>query len=346
MKRMNREIGIEGKNAMVEQTSTKKKFYFGTFYARYGVFLILAVAFLLSSALAPGMFCTGKNLRNVLLAVVCTTVLAFGATFVIILGHINIAYGSELAFIGVASVIANVRTGSLLLALVTAFSMGFALGALTGFLVTRLYCPSFIVTLALTEACRGAAIMLAGETTVQVTDTRFALLGQGYVGPIPMSILIMVMCFAAASFVLNQTVFGRQVYAVGGNTSAAIASGIKPKRVVMKAFILDGIFAGVASLLLMARLNAGVPSAGNGYEMDAITAVVIGGTSMSGGSGTLIGTIAGAVIVGILNNIQTLLGIDGNVQKIVKGVVIVTVVVIDIATKTSVKKTRRKENSD
>ena len=108
----------------------------------------------------------------------------------------------------------------------------------------------------------------------------------------------------------------------------------------MKAFILDGIFVGVGSLLLMGRLNAGVPSAGDGYEMDAITAVVVGGTSMAGGSGTLVGTIVGAVIVGIINNIQTLLGVDGNIQKIVKGVIIVAAVVVDVVTKSSAKKAR------
>ncbi len=140
--------------------------------------------------------------------------------------------------------------------------------------------------------------------------------------------------------ILNKTPYGRYIYAVGGNDKAAEASGINPKSVVFKAYLLDGVLTGIASLLLMARLNSGVPGAGVSYEMDAITAVVVGGTSMSGGSGTLFGTIVGAVIVGIINNVQTLMGVDSNIQKIVKGVIIVGAVIIDVVTKRSAKKAR------
>ena len=140
--------------------------------------------------------------------------------------------------------------------------------------------------------------------------------------------------------ILNKTPYGRYIYAVGGNDKAAEASGIDPKSVVFKAYLLDGVLTGIASLLLMARLNSGVPGAGVSYEMDAITAVVVGGTSMSGGSGTLFGTIVGAVIVGIINNVQTLMGVDSNIQKIVKGVIIVGAVIIDVVTKRSAKKAR------
>ena len=140
--------------------------------------------------------------------------------------------------------------------------------------------------------------------------------------------------------ILNKTPYGRYIYAVGGNDKAAEASGINPKAVVFKAYMLDGLLTGIASLLLMARLNSGVPGAGVSYEMDAITAVVVGGTSMSGGSGTLFGTIVGAVIVGIINNVQTLMGVDSNIQKIVKGVIIVGAVIIDVVTKRSAKKAR------
>lgn len=325
---------------MSESVKTNKKFNIGTFYTKYGIFVILAAVFIISSIAAPGMFCTPRNIMNIFLAICCTTVLSFGSTFVIILGHINISYGSEIAFVGVTSVIVNVMTGSVVLSIIVALIMGLALGAITGFFITKFSVPAFIVTLALTEACRGAAVLIAGGTTVQGMNDNYAFLGQGFVGPIPMSVIILVICFIIALFILNKTVFGRHVYAVGGNANAAKASGIKPQRVVMKAFILDGIFVGVGSLLLMGRLNAGVPSAGDGYEMDAITAVVVGGTSMAGGSGTLVGTIVGAVIVGIINNIQTLLGVDGNIQKIVKGVIIVAAVVVDVVTKSSAKKAR------
>ena len=165
-------------------------------------------------------------------------------------------------------------------------------------------------------------------------------MGQGYVGPIPIAVLILILAFAVMWTILNKTPYGRYIYAVGGNDKAAEASGIDPKSVVFKAYLLDGVLTGIASLLLMARLNSGVPGAGVSYEMDAITAVVVGGTSMSGGSGTLFGTIVGAVIVGIINNVQTLMGVDSNIQKIVKGVIIVGAVIIDVVTKRSAKKAR------
>ena len=165
-------------------------------------------------------------------------------------------------------------------------------------------------------------------------------MGQGYAGPIPIAVLILILAFAVMWIILNKTPYGRYIYAVGGNDKAAEASGINPKSVVFKAYLLDGVLTGIASLLLMARLNSGVPGAGVSYEMDAITAVVVGGTSMSGGSGTLFGTIVGAVIVGIINNVQTLMGVDSNIQKIVKGVIIVGAVIIDVVTKRSAKKAR------
>ena len=140
--------------------------------------------------------------------------------------------------------------------------------------------------------------------------------------------------------ILNKTPYGRYIYAVGGNSKAAEASGISPKSVTFKAYLLDGALVGVGSLLLMGRLNSGVPGAGLSYEMDAITAVIVGGTSMSGGSGTLLGTLVGAIIVGIINNVQTLMGVDSNIQKIVKGVIIVGAVIIDVVTKNSAKKAR------
>lgn len=148
-------------------------------------------------------------------------------------------------------------------------------------------------------------------------------MGQGYAGPIPMAVIILLICFSIMWVILNKTPYGRYIYAVSGNSKAAEVSGISPKAVTFKAYLLDGALVGVGSLLLMGCLNSGVPGAGLSCEMDAITAVIVGGTSMSGGSDTLGGTLVGAVIVGIINNVQTLMGVDSNIQKIVKGVIIV-----------------------
>ncbi len=317
----------------------KKKINIGQFYGKYGIFIILAVIFVVSSVAVSG-FLSMYNIMNILLAIACTTTLALGATFIIILGNINIAYGSELAFVGCISCIVNVKTGSLLLSVAVAIIMGLALGALTGFVITKFSVPAFIMTLALTEAARGGAVLVTDGNTISNLTKSYTFMGQGYVGPIPMAIIILAAAFVIMWIILNKTPFGRYIYAVGGNSKAAEASGIKPARIIFIAYLIDGVLVGVASLLLMARLNSGVPGAGLTYEMDAITAVIVGGTSMSGGSGTLFGTIVGAVIVGIINNVQTLIGVDSNVQRVVKGCIIVLAVIIDVISKKSMKKSR------
>lgn len=317
----------------------KKKMNFGQFYGKYGIFIILAVVFVISAVAVPG-FLSVYNLTNVLLAIACTTTLALGATFVIILGHINIAYGSEIAFVGCAACLVDIATGSVFAAIVVSLILGLVLGAVTGFVITKFSIPAFIMTLALTEAARGAAVIITGGNTISGISGGFRFLGQGYVGPVPMAIIILAIAFIIMWIILNKTPYGRYIYAVGGNKKAAEASGINPDKVVFKAYLIDGLLVGVASLLLMGRLNSGVPGAGLTYEMDAITAVVVGGTSMAGGSGTLFGTIVGAIIVGIINNVQTLMGVDSNIQKIVKGLIIVAAVIIDVVTKNSAKKAR------
>lgn len=317
----------------------KKKFNFGQFYSKYGIFIIFAVIFVVASVAVPGFF-SSYNLKNTLLSIACTTVLAFGATFVIILGHINIAYGSEIAFIGCIACMIDVATGSVWLAILAAIVIGIIMGALTGAIITKFHIPAFIMTLAITEAARGGAVLVTGGNTVSGLSSAFTFIGQGYIGPIPMAVVILLIAFAIMWVILNKTPYGRYIYAVGGNAKAAEASGISPQKITLIAYLIDGILVGVSSLLLMGRLNSGVPSAGLSYEMDAITAVVVGGTSMSGGSGTLFGTLVGAVIVGIINNVQTLLGVDSNIQKIVKGAIIVGAVIIDVVTKNSAKKAR------
>lgn len=326
----------------MSQATEKKsgnKLNFGQFYGKYGIFIILAVVFVVSAVSVPG-FLSVYNLTNVLLAITCTTVLALGATFIIILGHINIAYGSELALIGCAACLVDVATGSVIAAIAVALILGLVLGALCGFIITKFSIPAFIMTLALTEAARGGAVIITRGNTIAGISEGYRFIGQGYIGPIPMAVIILIIAFIIMWIILNKTPYGRYIYAVGGNTKAAEASGINPNKVVFKAYLLDGLLTGVASLLLMGRLNSGVPGAGLTYEMDAITAVVVGGTSMAGGSGTLFGTIIGAIIVGIINNVQTLIGIDSNIQKIVKGLIIVGAVIIDVVTKRSAKKAR------
>jgi inositol transport system permease protein len=313
-----------------EQLSKLGKTIFGG--GKNGMFFVLVVLFVFSSIFVNGFF-TPANLTNVLRQIAVVTIVALGATFVIILGHINVAYGSEIALIGCVACSVMVSTGNVLLAVLAAVALGMLIGGLNGFIITKFGIPAFIMTLAVTTAARGSALLFTGGVPVAKMGPSFLVLGQGNVGIIPVSVIILLVLFIITWLFLNKTTFGRYVFAVGGNENAAIASGIKSKRVVLKAFILDGILTGIAGTILMSRMNSGQPSAAVGYEFDAITAVVVGGTSLSGGAGSLVGTVIGAVIVGIINNVQNLLNINTQWQQVVKGVIILLAVILDVVSK-------------
>jgi inositol transport system permease protein len=297
-----------------------------------GILFVLIGIFIFSSVFVNGFF-TATNLTNVLRQIAVVTMVALGATFVIILGHINVAYGSEIALIGCIACSVMVTTGNVFLALLAAIALGAAIGGINGFVITKFGIPAFIMTLAVTTAARGAALLFTGGIPVSKMGTSFLILGQGNIGIIPVSVIILLVLFIITWIFLNKIPFGRYIYAVGGNENAAIASGIKSKRVIFKAFILDGILTAIAGVVLMSRMNSGQPSAAVGYEFDAITAVVVGGTSLSGGSGSLVGTVIGAVIVGIINNVQNLLNINTQWQQVVKGIIILLAVILDMISK-------------
>jgi len=326
---------------------SEKKFNFGEFYGKWGTLMILVVIAVLSALFVPN-FVKPRNLINILLQNAVVAMLAFSATFVIILGHINVAYGSELAFIGcISCLVMNSAQASMspvmaaLFALIVAVLVGMIIGGINGYVITKFNIPAFIMTLAVTTIARGGALLLTNGTPVAGMDDTFNWFGQGYIGPIPTSVIIMIVLFLVAWVLLNKTRFGRHIYAVGGNENAAIASGINSKKVVKRAFLLDGIFTGIAALVFMARQASGTPAGGLQYEFDAITAVVVGGTSLSGGSGNVVGTIIGAIIVGIINNVQNLLHINTYWQQVVKGLVILIAVIIDVVTKRAAAKAKK-----
>lgn len=320
--------------------SKKSEFNFGTFYGKYGTLLILVALFIIASIFVPN-FTSPKNLRNILLQNAVVILLAYGATFVIILGHINVAYGAELAFIGCLSCLVMTATGNLLLALLVALVVGALIGLVNGYVITRFGIPAFIMTLGLQTICRGGALLMTGGSPVSMVDfPTFDWIGQGFIGPIPVSVFIMIIFFFIVLVLLNKTPFGRYLYAVGGNEKAALASGIKTKSVVRKAFLLDGIITAIAAVVFMARQASGTPAGGVSYEFDAITAVVVGGASLSGGVGNVYGTLIGALIVGIVNNMQNLLGVNTYWQQVIKGLIILVAVIIDVITKRSAAKSK------
>jgi inositol transport system permease protein len=272
-------------------------------------------------------------LTNVLRQITVVTILALGATFVIILGHINVAYGSEIALIGCVSCSVMVATNNLFFAITAGILLGLLIGSLNGYVITKFGIPAFIMTLAVTTVARGTVLLYTNANPITGMGKNFAFIGQGYVGFIPVSVLILAILFCIAWILLNKTVFGRHLYAVGGNINAAVASGIRAKKIVCIAFLIDGFMAAVAGIVLMSRVNSGQPGAGVSYEFDAITAVVVGGTSLSGGSGTILGTIIGAVIVGIINNILNLSNVNAYWQQITKGLIILVAVIADVVLK-------------
>jgi len=300
-------------------------------YRTYGTMLIF-IGLLIIASLASPTFLTAANLTNVLRQLVVVSLLGFGVTFIIILGHIDISLGSVAALTGTIACSVMAATQNIYLAVLVGVVIGMVAGVANGLVVTTFNIPSFIMTLAMTAVARGAILLYTQG--VPVTNLgNFNVIGQGSVGFVPISVIICVVLHIISWGLLNRTKFGRHVYAAGGNEKAAIASGIDTKKVIMKAFIFNGILTAVAGIVLMSRINSGQPSGGVGYEFDAITAVVIGGTSLMGGTGTITGTMIGSMIIGVINNLLNLLNVSSYWQQIVKGLIIAIAVILDVMTK-------------
>ncbi|WP_353619807.1 ABC transporter permease [Rhizobium sp. ICMP 5592] len=306
---------------------------FALIYRKYGTILIFVGICILASLLSP-TFLTEANLTNVLRQVVVVSLLACGVTFIIILGHIDVSLGSVLALAGVFAASVMAMTGSITLAVIAGVLVGAATGLINGLVITFFRIPSFIMTLATTTVARGVALLYTGGSPISGLGD-FKVIGQGAIGPFPISVLILIVFVLISWVLLNKTKFGRYVYAVGGNQRAALASGINPDSIVIKAFIFNGILCAVAGIVLMSRINSGQPAAGVGYEFDAITAVVVGGTSLMGGTGTITGTIIGSMIIGVINNILNLLNVSSYWQQIIKGLIIAIAVILDVWTKSA-----------
>lgn len=302
-----------------------------TILSDYGFLVILLIMVIISYILEPA-FLTPRNLLNVLRQMSITTIIAFGTTLVIIAGMIDLSTGSLAALTGVLGTMIYVSTGSVMAGLTAGLASGAVAGVFFGYLITKFDLPPFIVTLAGLTGARGLALLITGgRPIINIGD--FTVLGQGYIWIIPVPIVIMFAVYIVMSLILRRTKLGRYTYAIGGNQDAAIASGINVKKIKIILFIIAGLCTGLAGVVLMSRINSGQPAAGLMYELDAITAVVVGGTSLSGGVGTMLGTLVGGLIVAILQNILNLTNVSPYWQQILKGLVIVLAVILDITTK-------------
>ena len=285
-------------------------------------------------------FATSTNIFNVLRQISVNVFLACGMTMVILIGGIDLSVGSVIAISGClcAGLITNngIPSG---LAIILAIIIGTLVGAVNGLIIANTQIPPFIVTLAMMNIGRGFARIYTNATTILVNDELFIWIGSGKIfGEIPVQLLFMVVVVIITGLILNKTKFGRNIYAVGDNQQAAVYSGINSKKVIFLVFTLSGLFAACAGILSAARTFSGQFNVGDGAEMDAISAVVLGGTSMTGGVGRISGTLIGCLVIGILNNGMNLMGIDSSWQYVVKGIVVLLAVYIDYIKKEKSKK--------
>jgi len=294
----------------------------------FGLILLCVIMWILSP-----FFLTVSNFLNIAQQTSINAIIAVGMTFVIITAGIDLSVGSILAFSGV--VLARVLEIGLPvpLAILTGLFVGLLSGLVNGLLITYGRLPPFISTLGMMSVARGAALLFTNGRPISGFSNSFRFLATGHIFYIPTPVVIMVIVYALAHFLLSRTKFGSYTYAIGGNEEAAILSGVNVKLNKALVYGLCGMLSGLAAVILTARLNSAQPIAGIMYELDAIAATVIGGTSLMGGEGTILGTLIGAFIMGVLRNGLNILGVSSFIQQIIIGSVIIIAVLLDMALK-------------
>jgi len=315
------------KTAAKEGVSAKSRLAWLTQYGIIIAFLLLCVALTFLNK----YFLTPENITNILLQTSINGILAMGMTLVILTGGIDLSVGSVLAFSSIvaATFVTGDNPQSPVVALLVGMVVGGILGLVNGCIIAYLRIPPFVATLGMLSVARGLTYAYTGGMPVPNLSETFLNVGEGSVLGVPLPILIFILIFAILWVVLNHTSYGRTVYAVGGNAKSARTAGIRTRRVTASVYVIAGVLAGLGGLILTARTSSALPQAGVSYELDAIAAVVIGGTSLSGGVGSITGTLLGALIIGTINNGLDLLGVSSAYQQIVKGCIIVVAVLLD-----------------
>lgn len=314
----------------------KAKLSFANLYSTYGVFFILVIEFLIFS-LASKSFLTLGNILSVGRQMSFTGIAAIGMTLVMLTGGIDISVGSMLAMAGVLCAKLSADVGlPLWIAVVITLLIGALFGLINGAAVTRLHIPALIATLATQTILKGIAYLLTNAVPVKNLSATYKFLGQGYIfGVIPVPLIITVALYVLAWWYLDKTYLGRRVYLSGGNEEAARLSGINTKWTIAGTYVFSGVFAAIAGVLMAARLGSGQPSVGSGFEMDVITATVLGGISVNGGKGKVVNVFVGACIMGVLANGMTMLNINQYLQWIINGLVLLFAVTMSNLRKSS-----------
>ena len=295
-----------------------------------GILSVLVLLCVIVS-IATSKFLKPNNLISVLRQISINAYIALGMTLIIILGHIDLSVGAIVAMSGTLTVGFIVTQGlPIPVAILLGILLGMAAGMISGMIVTYFRVPAFIITMAMMNVCSGVAYVYSGGQATRINDDFFSAIGTGYLfNTIPLPVVYMIILIIVISFLLGKTKFGTYIYAIGGNREAARLSGVPIKKVEIAVFTISGVLSAFAGLVLCSRMYSGQPSVGNGYELDAIAACVLGGTSMSGGKGRISGTIFGAMVIGVISNGLNLIGVSSYWQLIVKGLIIACAVLLD-----------------
>lgn len=291
--------------------------------------LFALILLIIVGTLVNSMFLTGRNLSNILRQVSVSGIISMGMTIVIISGGIDLSVGSVLALSGVVAMIVLNATGSIMLCLVTAFGMGLLIGCISGLLVTRGRIAPFIATLGMMTASRSLALFFISGGAIVGTNKAFMLISNSKLFGLRLPIYYFAVVAVIMHLIMTRTKFGRYVYSIGSNEKASILSAINVKKIKMQVYLIIGFLVSIAAVIEGSTLNSiSSSSSGSSYEMDAIAAVIIGGTRLDGGKGTIIGTILGVLMLGVLNNILNLMNMSPFLQGFVKGVIIIVAVLL------------------
>ncbi|MBI0060245.1 sugar ABC transporter permease [Gilliamella apis] len=312
--------------------SNFKESFFKVFRQYGGIVIGLIALFILFSFMNSN-FLTSTNIMNIVLQVSIIAITAFGMTYVLLLGDIDLSVGSTIALTGTLAALALLWGLPFYLAISIALLLSIVVGFINGSLTALAGIPSFIVTVATMGIFRGIAYIITDGKPEMIMDDVFLELGNGDIFSIPNPIWVLLILLLVNHFILSKTTFGRKIYITGGNKEAAVYSGINVKKLKIQVFMITALMAGISGLLLASRLYSGQPSTAQGYELDAIASAVLGGTSLNGGHGTIIGTMIGALIIGVINNGMNLMNIPYFYQLVVKGLVILLAVYIDVRNK-------------
>lgn len=313
---------------------------FITGFKKYGIFVVLLLLIVFFSMTSKA-FLVPSNLFNVARQISMLGIAAVGMAFVLLLGGIDLSIGSQITLVNIVAAWLMVKADvNPVLASFIALTMSTSIGFVNGWIIANIKMPPLIVTLSTMTIIEGIAYIICNGIPIFGFPSSFAVLGQGYVGPIPIPVIIMIVIFGIGAFILNKTYFGRFFYAVGGNEEAANLSGINVKRVKYLVYSLSGLFAGIAGIVMLSRTNSGQALAGKGFEFDVLTAVVLGGVSANGGGyGRISNVVAGVLILGVLSNGLVLLNVSQYVQMLTKGLVLLLAVAFDCIQKNRKAKT-------